>query len=44
MLLHGLTSGFIGPSPALSLVGAITLSAFIWIWLNSLYVAETAHV
>lgn len=43
MLLHGLTAGFIGPSPALNLVGGLVLGGFIWIWLNTLYVAETFH-
>ena len=41
MLLLGLTSGFVGPGPAQAIVGTVTLCAFIWIWLNSLYVAET---
>ena len=31
-LLHGLTAGMIGESPALTLVGAITALAFITIW------------
>ncbi|WP_055683379.1 YIP1 family protein [Jannaschia rubra] len=44
LLLLGLTTGFVGPGPAQALVGVITLCAFIWIWLNSLYVAETPHV
>lgn len=44
LLLLGLTTGFIGAGPAQALVGTITLSAFIWIWLNSLYVAETLNV
>ena len=41
LLLLGLTTGFIGPGPAQSIVGTLTLCGFIWIWLNSLYVAET---
>ncbi|WP_092775912.1 hypothetical protein [Jannaschia pohangensis] len=41
MLLLGLTSGFIGAGPAQTLVGTVAICAFIWIWLNSLYVAET---
>jgi len=41
MLLLGLTSGFVGAGPAQGLVATGTLCAFIWIWLNSLYVAET---
>ena len=43
MLLQGLTAGFVGPSPALNAVGLIVSGGFIWIWLNSLYVAETIH-
>lgn len=41
LLLLGLTTGFVGPGPAQSIVGTVTLCGFIWIWLNSLYVAET---
>ena len=41
LLLAGLTTGLVGPGPAAALVGTITLSAFFWIWINSLYVAET---
>ena len=44
LLLLGLTSGFVGPGPAQSLVATVLLCGFIWIWLNSLYVAETANV
>ncbi|MCK0166373.1 YIP1 family protein [Jannaschia sp. S6380] len=44
MLLHGLTAGFVGPSPALTLVGIVALGGFVWIWLNSLYIAEYARV
>lgn len=44
MLLLGLTTGFVGPGPAQALVATIVLSGFIWIWLNSLYVAETPNV
>ena len=40
MLLHGLTAGFVGPGPALSLVGLVVLAGFVWIWINSLRVAE----
>ncbi|MEM8850641.1 MAG: hypothetical protein AAGE03_11485 [Pseudomonadota bacterium] len=43
LLLLGLTSGFVGPGPAETLVGTITVCGFIWIWINSLYVAETAQ-
>ncbi|WP_371153330.1 YIP1 family protein [Jannaschia sp. 2305UL9-9] len=42
MLLHGLTAGFIGPGPALSLVGLIVLMAFLWIWIGGLTVVERA--
>lgn len=41
LLLLGLTTGFVGPGPAQALVGTVTLCAFIWIWLNSLHIAET---
>ena len=40
LLLTGLTEGFVGPGPALTLVGLVALGGFIWIWINSLYVAE----
>ena len=40
MLLNGLTEGFLGSGPALDLVGLIALGGFIWIWVNSFYVAE----
>ncbi|CUH39598.1 hypothetical protein JSE7799_02325 [Jannaschia seosinensis] len=40
MLLNGLTEGFIGAGSALDLVGLFALGGFIWIWVNSLYVAE----
>ncbi|WP_299839701.1 YIP1 family protein [uncultured Jannaschia sp.] len=41
LLLLGLTTGFVGPGAAQSLVGFVTLGGFVWVWLNSLYVAET---
>ena len=41
LLLLGLTTGFVGPGAAQSLVGLIAFGGFVWIWLNSLYVAET---
>ncbi len=44
LLLLGLTTGFVGPGPAQALVGTVTLCAFIWIWLNSLHIAETPDV
>jgi hypothetical protein len=43
-LLHGLTGGFVGPDhPGFTLVGGLALGGFFWLWLNSLYVAETAQ-
>lgn len=44
MLLLGLTTGFVGDGPAQALVALTVLCGFIWIWLNSLYVAETPNV
>lgn len=44
MLLLGLTTGFVGPGSAQLLVSTVLLCGFIWIWLNSLYVAETPNV
>jgi hypothetical protein len=42
-LLHGLAGGFLGPAhPGFTLVGGIALGGFFWLWLNSLYIAETA--
>ncbi|MGB3407850.1 MAG: YIP1 family protein [Jannaschia sp.] len=41
LLLLGLTAGFVGPGPAQTLVGLITVFGFFWIWFNSLYVAES---
>lgn len=32
MLFQGLLSGFLGPSPAVSVVGAGTLAGFVYIW------------
>lgn len=43
MLLQGLTAGFVGPSPALTLVQGIVLVAFLWIWLSMLAEAERSH-
>lgn len=40
ILLHGLVAGFIGPSPALSLVGAVWLGVFAWFWIAGLVRAE----
>ena len=42
-LLHGLVAGFIGPGPQHQVVGFIALAGFLWIWLNSLSVAEARH-
>ncbi|MEM9796439.1 MAG: YIP1 family protein [Pseudomonadota bacterium] len=48
MLLNGLTEGFLGAGPPLTIVGIVALGGFLWIWVNSLYVAEwereVAHV
>jgi len=43
LLLSGLTAGFVGPGPAATATGILTLCVFLWVWLNSLYVAETPH-
>ena len=40
ILLHGLVGGFIGPGPALTLVGAIWLAVFGVFWLLGLWEAE----
>ena len=40
ILLNGLVAGFIGPGPALSLVGFIWLLIFAWFWLAGLRQAE----
>ena len=40
ILLNGLVGGFIGPGPALSLVGAVWFAVFLWFWLRGLVVAE----
>lgn len=42
MLLNGLVGGFIGPGPALSLVGLVWLGVFLWFWGATLSVAEQA--
>jgi len=36
VLLNGLTAGFIGPSPALNLVGGLWLLVFLWFWISGL--------
>lgn len=44
ILLHGLVAGFIGNSPALSLVGALWLGVFGWFWIAGLIRAERGAV
>lgn len=44
LLLSGLTTGFIGDGVQASLVGTVTVCLFFWVWVNSLYVAETRNV
>ena len=36
VLLNGLVAGFIGPGPALTLVGLIWVAVFFWFWLSGL--------
>ncbi|ETX29080.1 hypothetical protein [Roseivivax isoporae] len=40
ILLNGLVAGFIGSGPALSLVGAAWIAAFLWFWIRCLTIAE----
>lgn len=40
ILLHGLTAGFVGPGPALSIVGALWLACFALFWALGLREAE----
>lgn len=40
VLLNGLVAGFIGPGPALSIVGLLWMVVFLWFWLSNLYQAE----
>ena len=40
VLLNGLVAGFLGPGPALTLVGVIWLGVFIWFWLAGLRQAQ----
>lgn len=40
VLLNGLVAGFIGPGPALSLVGLVWVGVFLWFWLTNLRIAE----
>ncbi len=39
-LLHGLAAGFLGPGPALMIVGAVVFAAFVWIWVSGLVASE----
>ncbi|WP_050602503.1 YIP1 family protein [Ruegeria sp. 6PALISEP08] len=36
VLLNGLVAGFIGPGPALSIVGFLWVAVFVWFWLSGL--------
>lgn len=40
MLLNGLVAGFIGSSPALTLVGFLWFVIFMWFWITSLKTAQ----
>ena len=40
LLLHGLVAGFIGPSPALQLVGLLWCGLFLWFWFASFRAAR----
>lgn len=40
MLLQGLVRGFIGPGPALTLVGLAVLATFLMLWVTSLIESE----
>ena len=40
MLLQGLVRGFIGPGPALTLVGLAVLATFLMFWVTSLFESE----
>ena len=40
ILLNGLVAGFIGPGPALGVVGFVWFACFLWFWLSGLWVAE----
>ena len=44
LLLHGLTMGFIGAGPAATLVGAIWVALFLWVWSQGLWVSENETV
>ena len=36
VLLYGLIGGFIGPGPALQLVGLLWVAIFLWFWIATL--------
>ncbi|WP_171168081.1 YIP1 family protein [Ruegeria sp. HKCCA0370] len=36
VLLNGLVAGFIGPGPALTIVGVVWVAVFVWFWLSGL--------
>lgn len=40
VLLHGLVAGFVGPGPALTLVGVAWFGFFGWFWLSGLVQAQ----
>ncbi|MEM7320283.1 MAG: YIP1 family protein, partial [Pseudomonadota bacterium] len=40
LLLHGLVAGFIGPGPALDVVGILWLVVFGWFWISGLRQSE----
>ncbi|MCG7518257.1 YIP1 family protein [Ruegeria sp. Ofav3-42] len=40
VLLHGLVAGFLGPGPALQIVGAIWFFLVLWFWLSGLIEAQ----
>lgn len=40
ILLHGLVAGFIGPGPALNMVGLLWCAIFAWFWIACLIEAE----
>lgn len=42
LLLWGLVAGFIGPGPALSIIGFAWLTVFLWVWGNGLMAARGA--
>lgn len=44
LLLHGLTMGLIGAGPATTLVGAIWVALFVWVWSQGLWVSERETV